>query len=70
MVKSDYEHDVRAFLSDALAVWVPFFVEILDVPLLQANEQLLQGLVTLKIQVIRVRLYCCNTHARVLTQSW
>lgn len=54
MMKSDYEHDVRSFLSDALAAWVPFFVKVVDIPLLQTTEQLFQGLVTLKIQVIRV----------------
>ena len=54
MMKSDYEHDVRTFLSEALAAWVPFFVKIVDIPLLQTDEEHFQGLVTLKIQVIRV----------------
>jgi len=54
MMKSDYEQDVRSFLSDALAAWVPFFVRVVDIPLLQSPEQQFQGLVTLKIQVIRV----------------
>ena len=54
MVKSDYEHDVKTFLSDALAAWVPFFVKVLELQLLQADEQTFQGLVTLKIQIIRV----------------
>ncbi|KAI5806722.1 armadillo-type protein [Peziza echinospora] len=53
MVKSDYEHDVKTFLSDALAAWVPFFVKVLEMQLLQADEQTFQGLVTLKIQIIR-----------------
>ncbi|KAF8461363.1 armadillo-type protein [Kalaharituber pfeilii] len=53
MVKSDYEQEVKNFLSEALTAWVPYFVEVLDLPLLQANEQLFQGIVTLKIQVVR-----------------
>lgn len=65
MVKSDYEEEVKKFLSDALAAWVPFFVKVLDIPLLQSGEQFFQGLVSLKIQVIRVSHFLCgpNRHS-------
>ncbi|RPB19571.1 ARM repeat-containing protein [Terfezia boudieri ATCC MYA-4762] len=76
MMKSDYEQDVRSFLSDALAAWVPFFVQVVDIPLLQSPEQQFQGLVTLKIQVIRTLMKIrfefaplLNDYMRVLFQS-
>lgn len=55
MVKADYGDDVKTFLTTALAAWVPFFVAKLDEQIHETiNEQDYQGLITLKIQIIRV----------------
>ncbi|KAL7271073.1 hypothetical protein RUND412_006190 [Rhizina undulata] len=68
MVKEDHAGPVNEFAKQALELWVPFFAEVLEKPLPPGNDETLQGLVTLKIQVIRTVMQVRQNFTALFTQ--
>lgn len=53
MLAGGHEDEVSAFAQEALNLWVPFIIQVLEAPL-PANEEDIKGLMTLKVQSIKV----------------
>lgn len=53
MLSGGHEDEVSAFAQQALDLWVPFIIQVLEAPL-PADEEGIKGLMTLKVQSIKV----------------
>lgn len=73
MMRGSHGKDVSAFAREALNLWAPFMAGVLEAPLPSTMEESSRGLVTLKIQVIRVYthppLLGCAAKPANLTQT-
>jgi hypothetical protein len=56
MMKGSYLSEINAFAQEAFNLWVPFVTRIIEMPLPPSTDESTKGLVTLKIQAVRV---CC-----------
>ena len=55
MMRGNHGDDVDTFAQEAMNLWTPFLISVLEAPIAWAqDENTNKGLVTLKIQVIRV----------------
>lgn len=53
MLAGGHEDEVSAFAQQALDLWVPFIIQVLEAPL-PVDEEGVKGLMTLKVQSIKV----------------
>jgi hypothetical protein len=54
MMRGNHGDDIETFAQEAWNLWVSFMIGVLEAPLISTTDQPSKGLVTLKIQVIRV----------------
>jgi hypothetical protein len=54
MMRGNHAEDINTFAQEALNLWAPFMASVLEAQLPPIMEETSKGLVTLKIQVIRV----------------
>lgn len=63
MILEDHKSAVKGFAEQAVDAWMPLFGDIMStkLPAEEGNEQQYNGLVALKVQVIKVGCYCCRS---------
>lgn len=54
MMKGDHENEVTQFASTAVHLWINFAAFVIEAPLFAEGNDATKGLLTLKIQILRV----------------
>jgi hypothetical protein len=54
MMRGNHGGDIETFAQEAWSLWAPFMIGVLEASMVGASEEVSKGLVTLKIQAIRV----------------